>query len=258
MDVALSTVLIVLGIIPGIVFWNTYLSGRFARQLFGASTVSELAGYVILALPLDAVALHVLGVDPRVLSLITALRTVRANPAETSQLVASLTGGGWFAVKAYLMLVALSGVMGALLRRVVWVLRFDVWVPFLRMKQAWYYTLQGRLHGLPRVVLAYADILVDHPGEGSRLYRGLVSAFEATDEGEIKELVLQDAQRGKGRGAAFTWAPIPGSRFVLVGPRIHSINMRYVRVEDKLPEGWRPRLMHKAKALLRSFVLEEP
>src|SRR5207245_4169050 len=59
----------------------------------------------------------------------------------------------------------------------------------------------------------------------------LVTAFEPSEAGEIKELVLQDAQRGKGRGTEFKWADIPGARLILLGPTIHSINMRYVFVK---------------------------
>ncbi len=256
MDIALSTTIIVLGVIPGIVFWNSYFSGRFPKQIFGVSAVSELAQYIIFALPIDALALRVFGSDPRTLDLETVMKILTANvSADSASFAASLKSTWWFSVRAYIILVATSWLTGVVLRRFVWACRLDVRIPLLRMKHNWYYILQGRLPGLPRELFPYADILVDHP-EGSRLFRGLIWAFEPTGSGEIKELVLEDTKRGKGRGTEFQWLQIPGDRFILPGPRIHSINMRYVLVAP--PKKKLDRALYELKTFARSFLFHEP
>ena len=256
MNIALSTVGIILGVLPGIIFWNSYLSGRFSRQIFGASTVSELARYIVLAVPLNATAIAIIGKDARVISLTTVLQILTGPSGDLGPLVANIRTNWQFNVIAYLLLLAGAYAAGNLARRVVWSLRLDARLPALRMKHSWFYLLQGRFPGTPRQVLPYADVLVSHPGEGSRLYRGLVTSFEPSQTGEIKELILQDAQRGKGRGAEFKWMDIPGRRLILLGPTIHSINMRYVYVAPPKTKG--RRFAYEVKALARSFLFDEP
>ncbi len=256
MNLALSTVAIILGLLPGIVFWNSYLSGRFSRQVFGASTVSELAWYVVLAVPINAVALAIVRDDPRAFPLRAAVEVLTGTAGQDlTQVVAAIQASWRFNVAGYLLLIAASYVAGNVARRLVWSLRLDTRLPTLRMKHHWYYLLQGRRRNTYRQVLPYADVLVEHP-EGSRLYRGLVTAFEPSEAGEIKELVLQDAQRGKGRGTEFKWADIPGERLILLGPAIHSINMRYVFFTP--PKGWWQRCKYEVLAFVRSFLFEEP
>jgi hypothetical protein len=257
MDVALSTVLIILGVLPGIVFWSSYLSGRFSRQVFGASTVSELARYVTLAVPINVLALHLVGDNPRMVKLTTVLAFVTGKAGENmAAAAADLHASWWFTLLAYLVLLAVCYVGGSFARRLVWALRLDTRFRVLRMKNDWYYLLQGRAWRNPRQVFPYADVLVSHPGEGSRLYRGLISSFQPTETGAIKELVLKDAERGKGRDKDFEWRKIPGDGLVLPGPSIHSINMRFVFVAP--PKQRRERFKYELVAFARSFFFEEP
>jgi len=257
-NVAFSTTLLILGLLPGIVFWNSYLSGKFPKQINGASTVAELSLYAFLAVPINAVALWVVRNDSRMVRLDTVLEIVTGEAGKNVSTVAANVQSSWqFAVVAYVLLIAGCYAAGSLLRRLVWALRLDVRFRLLQMKNAWYYLLQGRHPGFPRHVLPYADILVEHPApEGSRLYRGLVSSFAPTDTGEIKELVLKDARRGKGRGSAFQWADVPGDHFILLGPTIHSINIHYLYFTP--PKKKWERVWYEAKAFLRSFLFEEP
>lgn len=147
--------------------------------------------------------------------------------------------------------------MGTIFRRAVWALRLDIRVPLLRMRHEWFYLLQGRLAGFPRQVLSYADVLADLP-EGSRLYRELVSGFEVGSDGQIQQLILRDAHRGKGREQEFKYLPIPGDRLVLVGTAIRSINLNYLAVVSTAPETRLGRFRAGVTRLLRSFLLQEP
>jgi hypothetical protein len=109
---------------------------------------------------------------------------------------------------------------------------------------------------MPRVVLAYIDVLTEHP-DGSRLYRGLVVDFEISAGGSIETLTLRDAKRGRGRGGEFTWVDIPSDRFTVMGSTIHSINMTYIGVDDRPPDRL-GRVRYHLRKFARSFLLEEP
>src|SRR5207244_561598 len=132
--------------------------------------------------------------------------------------------GWWHLATAYLGMVAGAGLTGGLLRRVAWTFRWDVYIPFLRMKSEWFYTLQGRLPGVSRLAIPVADVLVEHPGEGTRLYAGIVAAVSSTEDGKLDQLLLVATQRHSGRGLNARLKDIPGQRFVIMGHTIHSIN----------------------------------
>jgi hypothetical protein len=258
-NLALPGLIIILGIIPGIVFWNTYFSGTFPKQAAGISPVLELAQYVLFAIPLDALGIIALNVLGSSLSLDTAIRllTGTVTDVRVPALTASLRSGWPISLGVYVGLIAFSFCSAALMRQIVWATRLDVHLPLFKMKNRWYYPLQGRGSGLPRWYMApYADVLAEHPGEKSRLYRGLVEDFELAKDGSIKALTLTDADRGKGRGDDFKWIPIPGDQLIIMGERIHSINMRYVHIEAR--SVYPDRKLLGTRLFLRSLFLQEP
>lgn len=259
MNFALPAVLVILGLIPGILGQRGYFSGKFPREIASVSPIAEFATYFLVALPIDAIAIWFLSDAQRkaAFEVILGLCATTADSAEVKHAVTALSNS-WLPATCFYFLVCIAAfASGVILRRIVWTFRLDVVVPSLRMKSDYYYLLQGRVAGFPRRVLPYADVLAEHPDEGTRLYRGVISQFSFTADGEIKELVLTGALRGKGRGSDFTWKDIPSSQFVLLGKSIHSVNMRYFGVDREVTGKFR-RLRRKLRKFMRSFILEEP
>lgn len=261
MNFAASTVAIVLFLIPGITFGNTYLSYRFPKQLYTESAVLELAAYVIAAIPVNmfgcwllAVLEPVIGSNPTVFLSAAAAFGI----ADGANASAPLDRWGIPFASNYLGLVLVAALLGAGLRRFVWASRLDLRIGFLRMKPDWYYRLQGRLPELPRTVATQADIMAEMPGEESRLYRGYIVGFEVNRDGEMQRLVLDEVERGSGRGDDFTWKSIPGDAFVLLGSEIHSVNLTYWDITGEPPGKWWRRAWEAKKAWWKSFLLQEP
>lgn len=262
MNFALPTAAIILGLIPGILFRSSYFAGRFPRQVYGTSPIAELAQYIFLALLINTPGVYLVSKffkgNENPIRLETLVRVLTGQFSENSiESVANTLGNdGLSLVFGYLLVVAGSVLLAITLRRIVWTFRLDVrWSP-LRMKHSWYYTLQGRLPNFPRQVIPVADIIAEHPSDGSRLYRGIVTDFTVTRTGEIAELILVDAQRGRGRDNYFQWVDVPGDQIILFGSKIHSVNMRYASVDP--PDDRWDRLMWGLRIYLRSFFLEEP
>jgi hypothetical protein len=256
-NLALPTVILLLALLPGILFLNGYLNGKFPKRIFESSPVSELAHYFIFAIPIDAVGLALLkrGSHPLFFAALVRIFTGQYSEASVSDIVIAVMDSWRTTLLRYFLLLAAASILARTLRRIVWTLRLDVVLPSIRMKHDWYYILQGRLPGLPRRLLPYADILVEHP-DGSLLYRGLIVGIEIAKDGEIKQLILNDAQRGKGRGEEFQWKDVPGDQFILQGRSVHSINMRYFYVEP--PKRRWARFKWSVKAYVWSFLFEEP
>lgn len=259
MNFALPAVLVILGLIPGILFYKGYFSGKFPREIASDSPINEFATYFLFALPIDAAGLNYLSLDQRkaAFKVILDLSISSLGDSEINQAVDIFSESWLQAALLYFALCGMALAAGMIVRRLVWTFRLDVGIPSLRMKSDYYYILQGRVRGFPRKVLPHADILAGHPSEGSRLYRGIVTQFSFTTDGEIKELVLADAHRGKGRTSEFEWKRIPSNQFVLLGRNIHSVNMRYFGIRPEQP-NWPRRLWRWVVDRGRSFVLEEP
>ncbi len=261
MNLALPTLVVLLGILPGIACFYGYFAGRFDKRTAALSGVEELALYVLFAIPLDAFALIVcrrLGV-PFNFDIALHLLTGAISDVDVHKEISGFFQG-WVETTTitYLIVLATSFVAGSATRRVVWASRYDTWVPHLRLRNTWFYVLQGRIDGLPRNVVSYVDVLTDLPdqdGSKTRLFRGLVIDFETSPSGGLESLTLKNAFRGKGRGPDFKWAPIPSSRFLIMGSAIHSINVTYLSIgETDAPTGWKVRTL----GWLRSFIRGEP
>jgi len=258
-NLALSGILLTAALLPGIVFLNSYYAGKFPRSLTSLSPLSELALYILWALPIDALAIRCLvgPLDGATLGLLASLAGLTNDLDAPKILLAVIRGyGWWWCFVKYAGVIVASLAAGTIARRLVWASRWDVHVPMLRMQADWYYILQGRLPGLSRRLMPEADILVNHP-EGSRLYAGVVDGFEPTGDGRIKEVFLIAARRHKKLpDGTTTLRDIPGDQLAIFGSTIHSINMRYYELPT--PTAWWPRLGWRAKAWIKAFILEEP
>jgi hypothetical protein len=257
MSIALPTLLVVAAIIPGIAFLNAYYAGKIPRQLTGLSPLTELALYFFWAIPIDAVALRVAGASLSWSVLEATLPTSGpiARAAVQRLLLAPITGTGWWnVVFTYVLVVILAAASGAVLRRLVWALRLDARIPALRLQAEWYYTLLGRRPSLLSRVIPQVDVLVEQPGtSGTRLFVGVVAAFDVSKEGGIEELYLQAAQRHRRReGGGTDIVDIPGDLLSIKGSTILSTNMRYYEIPA--PTGFWPRLGARVSNFLSSLL----
>jgi hypothetical protein len=241
-NLALPALVILLALLPGVVFERAYFAGRFARRWAGLSTGSEVALYVLLAIPIDVAAVEVCKwLDVFVDWPAVVLLAFGALP--DSNAVATISGllaqDIRVTVTSYAITVICSYALGASLRRAVWAWRLDTKLHILRMKNEWFYQLLPRGEGIPSGTVSLADVMASLPGENTRLYRGVVSSFQLSSSGGLELIKLADAKRGRGRGASFEWVPIPGEGIMLLGHCVHSINVRYVALEEgNARDGW--------------------
>ncbi|HWK12197.1 MAG TPA: hypothetical protein VNR64_19200 [Vicinamibacterales bacterium] len=261
MNLAVPALVLFLGILPGVCCFYAYFAGRFDKRTAGVSATEELALYIVFAIPLDilaywlfrcwgfsfdfGVATHLLAGD-------------LSDAAIHNEIASYFQRFLWLNAWTYFLLLCVSCGMGSLFRRVVWASRLDVLIPYLHVKHEWFYILQGRLPGKPRDLVAFVDVLTKLPdadGSQTRLFRGVVIDFQISPAGGIETLTLGEAKRGKDRGDAFHWKPIPSDRLVLMGMDIHSINVTYVSVETELDHV--PTFWDRSRRWWRSFLLEE-
>lgn len=261
MNIAVPALVILLGLLPGIACFLAYFNGKFERRLAGVSGADELALYVVLSIPIDALALWVcrfFGIELE-FTVVTMLLSGSSSDAAVATVAAIFREHSYLTAATYTLILMLSYTIGSIVRRFVWAFRLDTWIPRLRMRPDWFYLLQARQKGMERDAVAFVDVLTKHPDstEGSRLYRGLVVEFEISDSRKIDTLILSVARRGTKRGKEFEWRRIPSDRFVIMGSSIHTINVSYLSVDTGPSDRWE-RTKHRMLTCVRSFLFEEP
>jgi hypothetical protein len=232
-NIALPALVILLGLLPGITFYYAYFAGRFEKRRVGVSALEEAALYVILAVPINALAFwsfRASGIHLD-LSMVGHLLAGTIPESRLQQISSRLADDILLTTASYLMVIAISAIGGMVLRKVVWELRIDTHLEIFRLRHPWYYVFQGRRKGLPRDVLAFVYILVSHAEDKTRLYRGLVADYDMGHDGKLESIILRGAMRGQGRGNNFNWVEIPGDMLVILGSTIHSINVEYWGVD---------------------------
>ena len=233
MNFALPALVILLGLLPGIAFYYAYFAGRFEKRRAGVSALEEAALYVVLAIPINALAFWSFrsgGIELD-LSMVAHLLAGNIPEAALHQISMRLRDNIGLTTGSYALVILTSALAGSVLRQIVWTFRIDTHFGILRWRHQWYYVLQARHKNLPPDALAWVYILVEHAEDRTRLYRGLVWDYDMGSDGKLESIILLGAMRGKGRGATFDWIPIPGDRFVVLGKTIHSINVEYWRVD---------------------------
>jgi hypothetical protein len=251
-NLALPTLVILLGLLPGIACFYGYFAGRFDKRTVGVSGVEQLALFAIFAVPIDAAALWIVQAVGESFNYDVAIHLLMGTASDTavhSEIVEFFQANTIRSAVMYGVILFVAFALGSFGRRLVWACRLDTRIPYLHVKHEWFYILQGRLKR-PRRVLAYVDVMTRLPeekdGPQTRLYRGLVIDFELSTSGSLESLTLKNAFRGSGRREAFTWKEIPSTRLLIMGSTIHSINITYVGVEENLLFGARARLWLKS------------
>ena len=235
MNIALPALVILLGLLPGILFYYAYFAGRFEKRRAGVSALEEAAVYVVVAIPIDAAAFWLFRTFGIHLDLRLVADILFGNIAEPSlQQQADRFGANIvLTTVCYVSMLLTSAVAGGVLRQIVWRLRIDTYFGVFRLRHPWYYLFQARDKALPSDALAWVYILTEHAEEKTRLYRGLVADYELASDGTLESIILRGAMRGKGRGQNFAWVPVPGDLFIVSGRAIHSINVEYWRIDDE-------------------------
>lgn len=246
-NIALTTLVILLLVLPGFVARSAFLSHRFTNDVLPKNLSDDIARAFLYALPFHLVGigtvahLYLLGIGTGI-NIPVLFRLIAGDygkdsmfaPAIIDNLREHLHQIGLY----FLALVGIAFGTGRALRWWVWTREWDLKYPTLfGYKNKWLYTLfgRGKTEGtLGKDYLPYADVIVEL-GEKTRMYRGVVSEFTTDDTGTLKDLVLLAALRGKfeeveGGGNKFYWEKIPGDCLILKYSEIKNLNVTYVRL----------------------------
>ena len=225
MNIAFSTLILIVLLSPGFVCRYAFLKGPYSRKNFAPSVSNDIFWSVIPAFFIQLTAytiLRLFGLNPSAKDLY--LLIIGAETGIDYQLV----DGGIFPFMFYMgVVLGLAGLSGVLARWTVIKYRLDMRYNILKVNNEWYYLFSGKLTD-ERVDFIQLDVLV-RGDSGTTLYSGILEDYYLNKDGGIDRLYLIKVHRNRKYR-------MPGDTFIMFGKEILNINLTYFRLEpDPLP-----------------------
>lgn len=249
-NIAFTTLVILLFALPGYVARAVYYSEDFTREVVAKHLSEEIYLAILYSLPFHVTSFLLID---------WSYITFRSNIfVDLEEVVGFLTGrfskegdgvsslaDNLYAhashITFYFLGVALiAGATGRILRAAVWRFKLDVRLPSIfRYNNRWLYTFTGRDMKSKESLLGIIDAMCLLAGDKTRLYRGVVVGFDSNMEGNLEQIRLGLAYRGKFKDGTkeFYWEEIPGNVFVLKYNTVQSLNVTYMPASSFNPNS---------------------
>jgi hypothetical protein len=251
MNIAFTTLVILLLATPGYIARSAYLTENFTREALPASNLTnEVVQAIIYSIPFHFATVAFLTHVPlswtAPVSFDVVFRLLAGEYGDDGKAFASITGNLYAHVHhiaLYFAVLSFAALLiGVTLRDIVWKYKLDVRLPAIfRYRNRWLYILTTREKtDQTGDYITVVDALCEQGG-GTQLYRGMVLGFISNTEGELEDIYLGDAFRGvfaqTESGEQFEWHEIPGDNFVLKYAEIKNLNISYLAVPSQNQSG---------------------
>lgn len=241
MDFALTTLLLLFLLLPGLIFRRFYYTEEFSKEYFKESVPNFFLSLALPSTIMNALCwqivdpyfdfdVQVWGIllsgtdDPKYIG--QALDNVHRHLAD---------------VLGYLILVCLlSAMFGWLTKKLIRKSKLDRRIKLFRFQNEWHYLFSGEILDFPRVQgqanaidCTNVDVLVD-TAEGSIIYMGMLQEYVLSKEGGIERIYLTDVKRRflkQEKKNKVERIQLPGQFFVIPSNRILNLHLTYYKVE---------------------------
>lgn len=249
MNIALSTLILFLFLIPGFLFRRFYYTGEFSKQYFKQNFTDLVFPTLIPSLLFHALGIFLISHSPFTsnyvvdVGVISGLISGVANYEQVNRALLNIyTYSG--PILAYFLTISLiSGVTGFLVKVLVRNLKLDRRQKIFRFQNEWHYIFSGEILDFPRVPgkaedldFTYVDALVKSD-EGTIIYSGLLTEYVLSKEGGIDRLYLTDVKRRylkndeREKPGENKYYYMPGQFFVLPFQHVINLHITYYTVE---------------------------
>lgn len=225
MNVAFSTLIILILLSPGFVCRYSFLKGPYSRKNFRSAPTDEIFWSVIPAFfiqLLGIAAIQMLGFSLSIKDLYLII--VGAEEHINFETI----NEGLFPFMIYMGLaLTISFLLGSLARRVVSKFDLDLKYNILKVNNEWYYLFSAKLAD-EDIDFIKLDVLV-RSEKGTMLYSGILDDYFLNKDNGIDRLYLLGVQRDK-------HYEMPGDHFIIFGKEILNINLTYFKLQEPMPD----------------------
>ena len=255
MNFAFSSLLILLILVPGLIFFRFYYSEEFSKEYFKTSPFEVISTSLI-----PSVVFHLIGgaVSSWTTGYSIDLQTVgflligTNESALIKDSITNIQDNVYLIVKYNLLLWGFAGIAGKASRTIIRRSGLDRKQKLFRFRNRWHYILTGELLQFPRVPMeetdlpdfTFIDALVETQ-EGTIIYKGILADYDLTGSGDgLETIYLIHVERrylSKDRGdwryryrnKKITYYEMPGELFILKYDEIVNLNVTYYALQDE-------------------------
>lgn len=249
MNFALSTLILLLFLIPGFLFRRFYYTGEFSKQYFKQNLSDLIFPTLIPSLLFHTLGIFFINHSPFSnqytidVNVISGLISGVANYDQVNYGLQSIHTYSRPIIGYFFFISIISIVAGFLGKAFVRNLKLDRKLKIFRFKNEWHYIFSGEILDFPRVPgkaeeldVTYIDALVK-TDEGSIIYSGLLTEYVLSNEGGIDRLYLTDVKRRylkddhREKPNEEKYYYMPGQFFVLPFNQVINLHITYYTVE---------------------------
>lgn len=238
-NIAFTTLVVLLLAIPGYLVRRFYFLEEFSKDVLRKNLTEEIYQSILYSLPFHVLAvltidgLYRAGLFPIYVDYEIILRFLSgmaiSDQDGITKAADSLNQYLIYVVWYFATTASIASLCGLKLRKLVYRNKLDVKLPSLfRFPNRWLYTFSGRDWDTDNeykyVVL---DVMCTLTKEKTRLYRGVVFGFETDSDGDLEQILLFFAYRGKFKKEddSFYWESVPGHVLVLKYDCVQNMNI---------------------------------
>ncbi|MDC7219136.1 MAG: hypothetical protein PQJ59_04290 [Spirochaetales bacterium] len=221
MQLALSSLLVLLIILPGILFRYFYRKGFWTCPVYLSHLTNEILYGVIFSIVLHSLFYHViLSKSEYSYDFYILLSLVSGNVDEGNiQFISRNIKDYFFVILRYFTVINISSAaLGLAVHSFVRELKLDLKIPFLRFNNEWYYLLRGEswvisdlnelkflkrlfsnistINYYLRKIYPEVSVVIEQSGE-SFLYNGIVEDFNYSKDGLLEKIIMTYSSRRK-------------------------------------------------------------
>lgn len=252
MNIALSSILILLFLIPGITFRKTYYSEEFSKQYFKASFFGVLSSTLIptIIFHIFFILIFSFRIDFEII-----LKILRGTIDES--VIENIASYHWNILLYFFLLFTVSACLGYLSKKIIRYTKFDRKIKFFRFQNSWHYILKGEIFDFPKaninlfndtvedIELIFIDALMEVNGQGI-IYDGILVDYELSQNSSgLETISIKSAKRrcltkdrGKNTDSEYIisnkddYYPINGHVLVLKYSDLKNLNFTYYKLDN--------------------------
>lgn len=249
MNIAISTIIILILILPGITFRKLYFSEEFSSQYVTKNLFELIITTVLPSIFLHAVALYLSflfckkDIDFEILG---QLLTSKDYPEKAFQNINSYK----IYILSYLILsLSISSLLGYLLRKLIRLGFLDSKYKLLRFQNSWHYIVTGEFFNFSKasfniskkqiksIDVTHVNALIS-TSEGTVIYDGYLVDYKLSGKDDLKYITIKDAERRfltddkKNLSNNNKYYSIPGHVLVIPNNQILNLNFSYYQFAE--------------------------
>jgi len=243
MNIALTTLVFLIFLLPGFIFRRIYYSGEFSKEYFKEHFVSLIFPTLI-----SSSVIHLLGYYclPNVITQpdIKTISALLSGTTDSNVLSSALSNMlihlpiiFWYTVIISL----LAMIFGLACKWIVRRLKLDRKFKILRFQNEWHYVFSGEILDFPGVPgesdyidFVYVDALTETK-EGTIIYRGILADYVLTAANGIDRIYLKEVKRrylNQDNQSDSAYYLMPGDFFVIPFSQVANLHLSYYRIPD--------------------------